>query len=59
MCDVKTINKVTKDIINMDLSDYRQLIVEADSEELRDYYMNMYNYFLQKRQVEVLKEHVY
>lgn len=59
MCDVEKINKYTEELFEMDLSDFRQLIVEAKTEELREYYTNIYDFFLQKRQKEVLKEHVF
>lgn len=59
MCDANRINKYTEEILNMDLRDFRQLILEADKDELKDFYAYLYNYFLEKRQKEVLKEHVY
>lgn len=59
MCDVEKINTFSKELLNMDLSDFRELILKADSDELRDYYVSIYNYVLQNRQKEILKEHVY
>ena len=59
MCDVNRINSFANELLNMELSDYKQLILEAESEEQRDLYFNLYEYVLQKRQEEVLKEHVY
>ena len=59
MCDVEKINTFSKELLNMDLSDFRELILKADSDELKDYYVSVYNYVLQKRQKEILKEHVY
>lgn len=59
MYDSNRINENTKELINLGFKDMRQLILDADSEELRDYYMNVYNYLLKKKQQEVLKEHVF
>lgn len=59
MCDIERINKFTKELMNLSFRDLRQLIIEADSDELREYYLNIYNFLLQKKQKEVLKEHVF
>lgn len=59
MCDVKKYNKYAKELMNLNFSDMRQLVLEADSEELRDYYMNIYNFLLKKKQQEILKEHLF
>ena len=59
MYDVDKMNTFTEEIINMDLSDVKQLLIEATSEEQRDLYFKIYEFVLQKRQKEVLKEHVF
>lgn len=59
MYDVDKMNTFTEEILNMDLSDVKQLLIEATSEEQRDLYFKIYEFVLQKRQKEVLKEHVF
>ena len=59
MYDVDKINTFTEEILNMDLSDVKQLLIETTSEEQRDLYFKIYEFVLQKRQKEVLKEHVF
>ena len=59
MYDVELMNTFTEEILNMDLSDVKQLLIEATSEEQRDLYFKIYEFVLQKRQKEVLKEHVF
>ena len=59
MYDVDLMNTFTEEILNMDLSDVKQLLIEATSEEQRDLYFKIYEFVLQKRQKEVLKEHVF
>ena len=59
MYDVDKMNTFTEEILNMDLSDVKQLLIEASSEEQRELYFKIYEFVLQKRQKEVLKEHVF
>lgn len=59
MYDTNKMNSFTEEILNMDLSDAKQLLIEATSEEQRDLYFKIYEFVLQKRQKEVLKEHVF
>ena len=59
MYDVDLMNTFTEEILNMDLSDVKQLLIEATSEEQRELYFKIYEFVLQKRQKEVLKEHVF
>ena len=59
MYDVDKMNTFTEEILNMDLSDVKQLLIETTSEEQRDLYFKIYEFVLQKRQKEVLKEHVF
>ena len=59
MYDVDKMNTFTEEILNMDLSDVKQLLIEATSEEQRDLHFKIYEFVLQKRQKEVLNEHVF
>ena len=59
MYDTNKMNSFTEEILNMDLSDVKQLLIEASSEEQRELYFKIYEFVLQKRQKEVLKEHVF
>lgn len=59
MCDIKRINDITKELMNLKASDYTQLIIAAESDEMRKIYVTMYNHFLQKRQIEVIKENAF
>lgn len=59
MYDIDKMNTFTEEILNMDLSDVKQLLIETTSEEQRDLYFKIYEFVLQKRQKEVLKEHVF
>ena len=48
------------DIINsLSMNETKKLLIEATSEEQRDLYFKIYEFVLQKRQKEVLKEHVF
>ena len=59
MYDTNKMNSFTEEILNMDLSDVKQLLIEATSEEQRDLYFKIYEFVLQKRQKKVLNEHVF
>lgn len=59
MCDTEKYNIFAEEILNMDLTDLKRLILEATSDDQRDLYFKLYEHVLQKRQKEVLKEHVF
>lgn len=59
MCDIKKINRITEEFLNLTPEDVHQLIFEADSAELKEFYFLLNDYILQKKQAEVIKSGVY
>ena len=59
MCDVKKFNKIYKDIAELQPDDTLQLILEAETEEERDFYELIGNYLLQTRQKQVVERNLF
>lgn len=59
MCDVKKYENIYKEIEMLQPEDTLQLILEAETEEQRDFYELVGDFLLQKKQREVLERNLY
>ena len=50
MCDIKKFSKIYKDIATLQLEDTLQLVLEAETEEERDFYELVGDFLLQIKQ---------
>ncbi len=54
MCDVKKFEKIYQEIEKLNPEDTLQLILEADTEEQRQFYQLVGDFLLQKKQKQVI-----
>ena len=54
MCDIKKFDKIYKDIETLSQRDIMELISEAKTEDEKNFYETIGNFFLQKRQRECI-----
>ena len=59
MCDVKKFEKIYEEIDNLQPEDTLQLVLEASTEEQRNFYEMIGNYLLQKRQKQVIERNLF
>ena len=59
MCDVKKFSKIYKDIATLQPEDTLQLILEAETEEEKDFYELIGDYLLQTRQKKVIERNLF
>ena len=59
MCDVKKYTKIYNDIKKLTQDDAMQLILEAPTEDEKDFYEMIGNYLLQKKQQECIANNVF
>ena len=59
MCDVKKYEKIYQEIDNLQPEDTLQLVLEAETEEQREFYEMIGDYLLQKRQRQVIRENLF
>ncbi len=59
MCDVKKYNEIYKDIKELTQEDTMQLVLEASTEEEKDFYIMISDFFLQKKQKECIARNVF
>lgn len=55
ICDVEKYKKIYQEIAQLDPEDTLQLILEADTEEQREFYQVVGDFLLQKKQKEVIE----
>lgn len=55
MCDVKKYEKLYREIEELKPEDTLQLMLEAETEEQREFYQVVGNFLLQKKQREVIE----
>ncbi|MDD2970844.1 MAG: hypothetical protein PHE02_01770 [Lachnospiraceae bacterium] len=55
MCDTKKYKEIYKDFIELEPDDTLQLLLEADSDDEREFYEVVGNFLLQRKQREVIK----
>lgn len=59
MCDVKKYNDIFREIKSLRQDDTLQLILEAKTQEERDFYVMVGNFLLQNKQKLVVEENTY
>ena len=59
MCDVKKFSKIYKDIATLQPEDTLQLVLEAETEEERDFYELVGDFLLQMKQKKVVEENLF
>lgn len=59
MCDVEKYEKIYQEIQDLQPEDTLQLVLEAHTEEQRDFYEMIGDYLLQKRQREVIERKLF
>lgn len=59
MCDVKKYEKIYEDIKELQPEDTLQLVLEAETEEQRNFYEMIGDFLLQKRQRQVIERNLF
>ena len=59
MCDVEKYKKIYQERAQLDPEDTLQLILEADTEEQREFYQVVGDFLLQKKQKEVIERNLF
>ena len=59
MCDVKKFSKIYKDIAELQPEDTLQLVLEAETEEERDFYELVGDFLLQMKQKKVIEGNLF
>ena len=59
ICDVEKYKKIYQEIEQLDPEDTLQLILEADTEEQREFYQVVGDFLLQKKQKEVIERNLF
>lgn len=59
MCDVKKYNDIYKEIMTLQPEDTMQLVLEAETEEEKDFYELVGDYLLQKKQKKVMERNLF
>lgn len=59
MCDVSKYNRIFNDIKILTQDDTMQLILEAETEEEKEFYEMIGNYLLQRKQQECIARNVF
>ncbi len=59
MCDIKRYNNIFQEIKSLRQDDTLQLILEAETQEERDFYVMVGNFLLQKKQKTVVEGNLF
>lgn len=59
MCDVKKYEKIYEDIKNLQPEDTLQLVLEAETEEQRNFYEMVGDFLLQRKQRQVIERKLF
>lgn len=59
MCDVKKYKDIYKEIITLQPEDTMQLVLEAETEEEKEFYELVGDYLLQKKQKKVMEGNLF
>ena len=59
MCDVKKYNKIFKDITSLQPEDTLQLVLEAETEEEKNFYDLIGDFLLQMKQKQVVERNLF
>lgn len=59
MCDVKKYESIYNEIQNLQPEDTLQLVLEAETEEQRDFYEMVGDFLLQQRQKQIVERNLF
>ena len=59
MCDVKKFSKIYKEISTLQPEDTLKLVLEAETEEEKDFYELVGDFLLQKKQKQVIERNLF
>ena len=59
MCNVKKFEKIYQEIEQLEPEDTLQLMLEADTEEQREFYLMVGDFLLQKKQKKVIERKLF
>ena len=59
MCDVKKYTEIYEEISKLNSEDTLQLVLESESEEVKEFYEMVEDYSLQKKQKEVVERNLF
>ena len=59
MCEVKKYTERYEEISKLNSEDTLQLVLESESEEVKEFYEMVEDYFLQKKQKEVVERNLF
>ena len=59
MCDVRKYNKIYKDIVSLQPEDTLQLVLEAETEEEKNFYELVGDFLLQMKQKQVIERNLF
>lgn len=59
MCDIKKYEKIYQEIARLEPEDTLQLVLEADTEEQREFYQLVGDFLLQKKQKQVIEGNLF
>ena len=59
MCNIKKYEKIYEDIKNLQPEDTLQLVLEAETEEQRNFYEMVGDFLLQKKQRQVIERNLF
>lgn len=59
MCDVKKFSRIYRDILTLQPEDTLQLVLEAETEEEKDFYELVGDFLLQRKQKQVIERNLF
>ncbi len=59
MCDIKKYEKIYQEISRLEPEDTLQLVLEADTEEQREFYQLVGDFLLQKKQKQIVERNLF
>lgn len=59
MCDIKKYNKIYEDIISLQPEDTLQLVLEAETEDEKNFYEMVGDFLLQMKQKQVVERNLF
>ena len=59
MCDVKKYTEIYEEISKLNSEDTLQLVLESEREDVKEFYEMVEDYFLQKKQKEVVERNLF
>lgn len=59
MCDIKKYEKIYQEIARLEPEDTLQLVLEADTEEQREFYQLVGDFLLQKKQKQIIERNLF